>query len=298
IAQSGNHYRAVFTNGTVPDATTSAALLTVNKAGTTTALTQSPTSAPFGSPVTIKAAISRVGPGSGTPGGSVQFKQGSTNLGPPVAVTGGQAIRQVPFILQNQVVTAVYSGDANFLGSQGQFAPAISFVHTLGNQPGNTTISGGTWLLSGITIGGSLTVSPGTSVLILNSTIRAGVTATKPGTVAICGSALRSALNISAATGFVLVGDPADDACAGNSISGAVNLTNNLAGVSLRSNQVLSGVTFNKNVGGGPFPLDVNPVVAANIISGRLACTGNTPVLTNIAQPNTASLKSGQCAGL
>jgi hypothetical protein len=40
------------------------------------------------------------------------------------------------------------------------------------------------------------------------------------------------------------------------------------------------------------------PVVKANQVSGTLACFNNAPPPTNGGLTNTASAKTGQCAGL
>jgi hypothetical protein len=271
----------------------------VGQAATSTALTQSPNPAAFGAPVTITATASPVAPATGTPTGTVQFKSRTTNLGAPVAMTGGVATMSVPFAMPNQGFSAVYSGDTNFTTSTGTLNLAVHFDHVVTTKaPSALTVSGGSWLLQGITVGTTLTVSPGTSVVILNSTIGSAVTANSPGAVAICGSTLRSTLTVTGATGFVLVGDPTDAGCAPNKVASALNLANNTGGVSLRSNQLLSTATVDNNAGGGLFPVDVNPVVADNKISSALGCTGNSPLPVNAGQLNTAPYKTGQCASL
>jgi hypothetical protein len=119
-----------------------------------------------------------------------------------------------------------------------------------------------------------------------------------PGAITFCGSTLRSSVSIDGAKGFVLFGDPGDDGCPGNTVVGSLSLTGGLAGLNLRSNVLRSSATVDKNKGGGPFPIDANPIVAANSIAGRLSCKSNTPAPVNAGQPNTAPTKSGQCAGL
>jgi hypothetical protein len=269
----------------------------VGKGASTTTLTASPNSAPFGTPITLTATVSST---SGTPTGTVQFKNGTTDLGAPVALNGsGQATKTIPFVMPGQTFTAAYAGDTNFAASSGSVTPTITFDHTVtANAPSTLTLSGGSWLLSGHSVGSTLTIAPGTSVLIVNATIGSGVTATNPGAIAICGSTLRLTLNISGANGFVLVGDPGDDGCAANTIASAVSLTDNTKGLDLRSNTLRSTVTVNNNAGGGPFPIDANPVVAANKVSSTLACTGNSPAPIDDSQPNTAPYKTGQCATL
>ncbi len=91
------------------------ATVTVNApapATTGTTLT-APATATAGTPVNLTATVSP------TPvGGTVQFKDGATNLGAPVAVTGGTATLSQTFATAGtRTVTAVYSGATGFSGS-------------------------------------------------------------------------------------------------------------------------------------------------------------------------------------
>jgi hypothetical protein len=162
------------------------------------------------------------------------------------------------------------------------------------------TASGGSWCVNpGATISGNLTVRPGTTVVINGATIKGSVTASGGGAFSVCGSTLQSSLSVSGATGFVLVGDPGDDGCAGNTIHGSVNLKSNHAGVELSQNFYIGGtVTLSKNLGGGPFD-DAAPEVEANMINGGLVCTGNSPLASDDGgQTNMVSgPKKGECAG-
>ena len=89
----------------------------VNKATSTTSLAASPNPSVAGQPVTFTASVSAVAPGSGTPTGTVTFKDGTTALGTS-ALSGGQA--GLIASLQTSgahTITAVYGGDGNFNGS-------------------------------------------------------------------------------------------------------------------------------------------------------------------------------------
>src|SRR6185369_12848813 len=61
---------------------------TVNAADTTTNLTSSVNPTVFGQSTTFTATVTTNAPGTGTPVGSVQFKDGASNLGAPVALNG------------------------------------------------------------------------------------------------------------------------------------------------------------------------------------------------------------------
>jgi hypothetical protein len=173
----------------------------------------------------------------------------------------------------------------------------VSFGHTSNGAAGNLTLSGGSWLVTG-RVGGTLTIGAGTSVAIMGASTGGGIISTNGGAFALCGTAVGSSLQVTGASGFVLVGDPGDDGCAPNTFGSSVSLTNNAAGAELGSNRVNSSVTFNNNAGGGPFPSDVTPHVEANVITSSLACTGNNPAPTNQGHPNSAASKAGQCATL
>jgi|GEM_PF-1608191 len=94
--------------------------LTVSKATTTTALSSSVNPSDFGQTVIFTATVTGNG---GTPTGSVQFKDGGSNLGPAVALTAGVAENGIISPTSGtHTITAEYSGDANFLASTGTLA--------------------------------------------------------------------------------------------------------------------------------------------------------------------------------
>jgi len=94
-ALAAANYSFVFVNGT----------LTIGKANTSTVLTNT---------ATIVATVVPTAPGAGTPTGTVQFLNGSTVLATVALVNAQAALTNVP---SGATVTAVYSGDGNFNGS-------------------------------------------------------------------------------------------------------------------------------------------------------------------------------------
>jgi PKD repeat protein len=108
------NYTITFTPGT----------LTVGHAGTSTTVTPSVSSALLGQSVTFTAVITVTAPGSDTPGGAVQFQVNGTNSGDPVNVTSTSGVVSATLTtttlpVGRPTVTALYSGDGNFLASQG-----------------------------------------------------------------------------------------------------------------------------------------------------------------------------------
>ena len=83
----------------------------MNKEPTTVALTSSPNPSIYGQAVTLSATVSSA---TGTPTGSVTFKNGTTTLG---TVTLGAGVATLSTTIPNvgtQSITAAYGGNANF----------------------------------------------------------------------------------------------------------------------------------------------------------------------------------------
>ncbi len=94
---------------------------TVNLVGTGTAVTSTVNPSVFGQSVTFTATVTAIPPGSGTPTGTVQFKDGSSPLGAPIALNGS-GIAQVSTSTLGPAahgISAEYSGDASFAASTG-----------------------------------------------------------------------------------------------------------------------------------------------------------------------------------
>ncbi len=103
--------------GLGPAATAS---ITVNKRTATVAVSSSVNPSDFGQSVTFTATVSSA---SGTPTGTVQFKDGGTNLGPAQTLTNGTAqLTTAALASGNHVITAEYSGDSTFESATGTLA--------------------------------------------------------------------------------------------------------------------------------------------------------------------------------
>jgi uncharacterized repeat protein (TIGR01451 family) len=175
---------------------------------------------------------------------------------------------------------------------------AVHCQNTLsGNQASVPYLSGGSWCLSGVTTNGSVNAAAGTTVVITNSSIGGGITASSPNSVSVCGSTVNGSVYISGASGFVLLGDPGDDNCAGNSFGSGVTLSNNHAGVEVSHNSKIGGtLTLSANSGSALFD-DAHPEVEANTIYGNLNCYNDTPAAINDGQHNTVSgARNGECS--
>jgi Bacterial Ig-like domain (group 3) len=100
--------------------------VTEDSDSTTTTVAFSPGSPPrfFGNPVTLTATVAPVG-GSGTPTGTVTFKDGSTTLASSVTLnaSGVSTFATSALSVGNNTITAVYSGDTDFQGSTSSAEP-------------------------------------------------------------------------------------------------------------------------------------------------------------------------------
>lgn len=91
---------------------------TVNKANSSTKVTSSPNPSNHGQPITFTATISAASPGTGTPTGTVTFKDGNTTLGTGKLNAVGVATYSTSSLSKGtRNITAVFAGDSNFNGS-------------------------------------------------------------------------------------------------------------------------------------------------------------------------------------
>ena len=90
---------------------------TVNQDQTATALVSSINPSLVGQSVTFTATVAASAPGAGTPTGTVQFSDGASALGAPVAMNNGSATFSTSLALGSHPITATYSGDNNYVGS-------------------------------------------------------------------------------------------------------------------------------------------------------------------------------------
>jgi hypothetical protein len=104
--------------GGFADSTSAAVTETVNRAVTRIDLASSVNPAVSGQAVTFTATVAIVAPGAGAPTGTVTFQDGNVVLGSAAVGRDGTATLTTSFAAAGgHVITAVYSGDGNFVGS-------------------------------------------------------------------------------------------------------------------------------------------------------------------------------------
>ena len=141
----------------------------------------------------------------------------------------------------------------------------------------------------GAVITGQVTVTAGASAIIRGAQLRGPLSANDAATLAVCGTAIDGAVEVTGATGPVLLG--AGSTCAPDTLGGAVSLTGNTTGVLVVGNSIGGAVALTRNA--------LAVVVAANTITGSLSCNGNSPAPTDNGRLNSVTgLASGQCSAL
>ena len=188
----------------------------------------------------------------------------------------------------------------NAEGRAALYTPSSSFVCTTtvtGTVANVTVPSGSVTCVNGALVTGSITVQPGGSLVLNGARVAGGIQSQGATGVRICGSQIRSAtgtagtaVSIAGTVGPVVIGD-GTPTCARNDIVGQVILDGNHS-VELDTNRVNGSVSVASTSGSR-----LAPVVAANQITGNLACTNNVPPPTNEGRPNTVlGATTGQCA--
>jgi hypothetical protein len=107
-------------------ATDSAAPQVIQKDSTTSSIKSSLNPSVLGQAVTFTAVVRASLPGSGTPTGSLTFKDGTSTLGQGTLSAGQATFSTSSLAVGNHSITVVYAGDNNFIGdTSGGFGQAV-----------------------------------------------------------------------------------------------------------------------------------------------------------------------------
>lgn len=169
-----------------------------------------------------------------------------------------------------------------------------------GSHPGSVQASGVECIINA-QVGGSVNAAPGTSLLVLNSSIAGSLGSHSAQTIQVCASSLQGGSDTLVATlGVVLIGDAGDDAgsaCGSNTIKGSLPILNSTGPVEVGGNDINGSLVLMNTTGSG-ITVETRPELEANVIQGSLSCSGNTPAPTNDGRANTDVRSTGQCSGL
>ena len=240
----------------------------------------------------------------------------------PITVTQGTlAARNYTFKFVNGTLTVTTTGSVPSSSTtcngaySGTFKGSLviskgqTCIFVAGGTTGTVTDNGGNLILQGATIGGSVTITSGGSFTIGPSTTIKGnltITSLPKSTTAnqVCGSTITSSLVVQSNGAPVLIGS-GTPSCAGNTISGSLQVASNSAAVTMDGNKVSGSIQVQSN--SGATIIDGNTVgvsvqdqsntgatqIFTNVIGNALQCQSNSSITGG---GNTAPTKQGQCA--
>jgi hypothetical protein len=272
--------------------------------GSTVTTLLAPSTAPFGSVVSVTAQVQPVAPASGNPGGTVTFYDGSGIIGTGALIAGKGGVEAASIAVRGlqgggQALSAVYSGNGDFLASTGSASVTVTFTKTISgvDNASLTVLPGQTVLVTG-KVTGSVLVGPGGGLEVEGGSIGGSLSSLGALGVSLCGARVAGAVSVGLSLGYVFIGG-GTTGCAPSALSGAVALAGNLGGVEITTTSMSGPLSVVANLGYGP--VQANGVfppteIAGNTISGTLACNLNVPAPSDAGQPNKAASRSGQCA--
>jgi hypothetical protein len=257
----------------------SAVVVTITKAPTTTSLSVSPTTSNFGQAVTLSASVL---PALAT--GTIQFFNGSTLLGSAVIANNLAQITTTTLPVGSNSITAVYGGDGNALTST-----SSAVAQTVNKVASTTTLSASpapsTW---GQSVMLTATVTPASAtgtVQFFNGTTSLGSATVTSGQAQLATTALPVGANS-------LTASYSGDANTAGSTSAAVSQTVNQASTTTSITSNLNPSTFGASV---TFTATVAPSNATGVVRFYNGATllGSANVTGGQAQFATTTLPVG-----
>jgi hypothetical protein len=177
----------------------------------------------------------------------------------------------------------VFQGDINV-------GPGQTCSFTGGGVTGNVQVNGGNLLLADATVGGSVQINGGNFSIgpstVINGTLQVQNLQQGTSLNQICGSTVYGDLQLQNNGAAVQIGSAAQSVCAGNVISGNLQVQGNAGATSMFNNIVLGNVVDQNNTGVSQ--------VFSNTVTQNLQCQGNASITGG---QNTAQQVQGQCAG-
>ena len=243
---------------------------------TTTALVAAPSPATVGQKVTLTATVAPAGAA-----GSVQFRDGSTNIGTPIVVNGGGVATTSTKTL-NQAVHQLFavftpSATATFAASTGSVSEAVGLT-------GTGSITGA---LSGkIAFSPALTNTPsaGTVKYTFTATLGAVTGSTGQGTGTITGASIKATVTLPAGT-------TCNSYTSGGFVRGASAITYTTVGGPVGK----TTLTFSSSVSTVPTPYTVT--LASPTVTGSFATPSGSASHGTLVLDQTKPAVTTSCAG-
>lgn len=221
---------------------------------------------------------------AGTPTGLVYFAIDGVYADYPQALDSSG---QTTFSMRG-LAPGSHTVAASYVGPSGLFSPAATWYQPT-TASGSSTVVCATTItgqqnrslnvnlpgtcVSNANLAGSLNVQRGASVSIASSTIARSVNAGNAGVFRMCASSVGGSLNVTNATGYVLVGDRAPnedyDDCAADKITGSANLVNDTNGATMLADAIGGALNTVNDSGVGGFPFELAPELAPNTVNGN-----------------------------
>ena len=304
---SHNIFAEFLGDGSYPSSTSGTITQVVNKANTSTSVSSSVNPSVFGQSVTLTATVSATAPGSGTPTGTVNFKDGASTIGSCSAQTmaGGQATCSTSGLSvgTHATITAVYSGDGNFNGST-----SSNFSQTVNKADTSTTVTSS---LNPAMTGQSVTLTATVTATAPGSGTPTGTVNFKDGasTITGCGTqTLNGSGQATCATSFASAGSHTITAV----YSGDTNYNTSTSANFSQSVNIFAGIDFVKTgPSGGTFSCSYAAITAvtcsltglsnsADTVAGniRLIDAGHNAVTNTGSAISVSYILSGQASTL
>ena len=257
--------------------------VTVAKAPTTTALTVNPTTSTFGSSVALTATVTPTTTGIGTPTGTVEFLNGTTEIETVAMVNGVATLNTTTLPAGTDSITAVYESDDNFAASTSTAVTAtvtvVPTATTLTASPTNPPLGGTVELTATVAPTNGNTGTPSGTVTFFDGTNVLGTGSLSTGGVAtLATTGLTGGVNVLTAT-FNAGGN------FGTSTSNTVN-------ISVPQGSSTTALTVSPN----PSSFGQSVTLAATVTSiggGTLLATGTVQFFDGATSLGTASVLSG-----
>jgi hypothetical protein len=130
-------------------------------------------------------------------------------------------------------------------------------------------------------VSGNVTVQPGGALDVEGTTISGGLKAKGAALLRVCSAKVGTGVSVKESSGSVTIGE-ADQECSRNTVTKAVTITDNRAGVTVEGNALSNSLTIRGNSGG--------VTVTENEVARNLTITGNTGSV--IDRPNDVAGKT------